>query len=159
MSEELDALADPSARAAQMNASGYFADVPDFSLVLGGPVYQLFRRAHLSGDALELLYRRVVAVVLITWVPLLILALIPAATGGTVFVAFLQDLEAQARFLIALPLLIVAELTVHQRSRTVVRRFLDRRLIRPQDLDRFIAGVNWALRMRNSIAIELGLIA
>src|SRR6185312_15916293 len=80
MSEELDALADPSARAAQMNASGYFADVPDFSLVLGGPVYQLFRRAHLSGDALELLYRRVVAVVLITWVPLLILALIPAAT-------------------------------------------------------------------------------
>ena len=26
---------------------------PDFSLVLGGPLFQLFRRAHLSGDALE----------------------------------------------------------------------------------------------------------
>ena len=30
----------------------------DFSLVLGGPVYQLFRRAHLSGPALEQLWRR-----------------------------------------------------------------------------------------------------
>jgi hypothetical protein len=26
----------------------------DFSLVVGGPLYQLFRRSHLSGDALEL---------------------------------------------------------------------------------------------------------
>jgi hypothetical protein len=159
MSGDLDALADPSARAAQMNASGYFADVPDFSLVLGGPVYQLFRRAHLSGDALELLYRRVVAVVLITWVPLLVLALVPAAGGGNVVAPFLHDLEAQTRFLIALPLLIVAELTVHQRSRVVIRRFLDRRLIRPQDLDRFIAAVNWGLRLRNSVVIELGMIA
>src|SRR6185369_12864794 len=32
---------------------------PDFSLVLGGPLYQLFRRAHLTGDALQLLRRRV----------------------------------------------------------------------------------------------------
>ena len=30
----------------------------DFSLVLGGPLYQLIGRAHLSGDALELLLRR-----------------------------------------------------------------------------------------------------
>jgi hypothetical protein len=157
MSGELDALADPSTRAAQMNASGYFADVPDFSLVLGGPVYQLFRRTHLSGDALELMYRRIVAIVLMTWLPLLVLALVPA-TGGTVLVAFLQDLEVQTRFLIALPLLIIAELTVHQRSRIVIRRFLDRRLIRPQDLNRFIAAVNWGLRMRNSVVIETGLL-
>jgi len=157
MSGDLDALADPSARAAQMNASGYFADVPDFSLVLGGPVYQLFRRAHLSGDALELMYRRVVAVVLMTWVPLLVLALVPKASGGSVVMPFLRDLEVQTRFLIALPLLVIAELTVHQRSRVVIRRFLDRRLIRPQDLDRFIAAVNWALRLRNSVVIEVGM--
>src|SRR5690348_14257357 len=122
---DLNARADPSERAAHMNASGYFADVPDFSLVLGGPVYQLFRRAHLSGDALELLYRRVVVLVLVTWVPLLVLALVPAANGGTVVGPFLHDLEVQTRFLVALPLLIIAELTVHQRSRIVIRRFLD----------------------------------
>jgi hypothetical protein len=37
-------------------------DPPDFSLVLGGPLYQLFRRAHLAGEALELMRRRVITV-------------------------------------------------------------------------------------------------
>ncbi len=32
---------------------------PDFSLVLGGPRSQLYRRARLSGDVLELARRRV----------------------------------------------------------------------------------------------------
>ena len=159
MPGNLDPLTAPSEGAAQMNASGYFADVPDFSLVLGGPLYQLFRRSHLSGDALELISRRVVVIVLLTWVPLLVLALVPAAGSGTnVVVAFLRDLEAQARFLVALPLLIIAELLVHQRSRIIVRRFLDRRLIRPADLDRFIGGIHWALRLRNSITIEVSLL-
>jgi len=32
--------------------SNLFREPPDFSLVLGGPLFQLFRRSHLSGDAL-----------------------------------------------------------------------------------------------------------
>ncbi len=32
----------------------------DFSLVLGGPLYQLLRRSRLTGDTLELLHRRVI---------------------------------------------------------------------------------------------------
>ena len=32
-------------------------DSPDFSLVLGGPLYQLLRRAHMTGNALELMRR------------------------------------------------------------------------------------------------------
>ena len=42
---------------------------PDFSIVLGGPLYQLFRRAHLSGDALELVRRRILDVFCIAWLP------------------------------------------------------------------------------------------
>jgi hypothetical protein len=49
---------------------------PDFSLVLGGPLYQLFRRAHLSGDTLELLHRRMLGLVVLTWVPLLVLSVL-----------------------------------------------------------------------------------
>jgi hypothetical protein len=58
-----------------MARSVVLQESPDFSLVLGGPTFQLFRRSHLSGDALELLYRRIVAIVLVTWVPLLLLSL------------------------------------------------------------------------------------
>ena len=44
---------------------------PDFSLILGGPLYQLMRRAHLSGNVLELLMRRVIVMSLLAWLPLL----------------------------------------------------------------------------------------
>ena len=38
----------------------FVAEPRDFSLVLGGPLYQLLRRTRLAGDALELLRRRIV---------------------------------------------------------------------------------------------------
>jgi len=40
---------------------------PDFSLVLGGPIFQLLRRSHPSGDGLELLHRRIMVIVLVAW--------------------------------------------------------------------------------------------
>jgi hypothetical protein len=44
-------------------------DPTDFSLVLGGPLFQILRRAHLSDDALTLLRRRVLVVSLLAWLP------------------------------------------------------------------------------------------
>jgi hypothetical protein len=40
---------------------------PDFSLVLGGPLYQLWRRSRLSGDTLELLHRRIIVLTVLAW--------------------------------------------------------------------------------------------
>lgn len=48
---------------------------PDFSLMLGGPVYQIFQRAHLAGPALELLKRRVLFIPALAWLALLLLSL------------------------------------------------------------------------------------
>ena len=39
----------------------------DFSIVIGGPLFQALRRAHLTGDALELTRRRAVVVAMIVW--------------------------------------------------------------------------------------------
>ena len=41
-------------------------DPQDFSLVLGGPLYQLLRRAHITGDASELVRRRTIVIALLT---------------------------------------------------------------------------------------------
>ena len=92
----------------------YHPDEPeDFSLVLGGPLFQLLRKAHLEGDALELLHRRIIASVVLTWFPLLILSLLSGVTSGAGSVSFFHDIEVHARFLIALPVLIGAERLVH----------------------------------------------
>jgi len=130
----------------------------DFSLVLGGPIFQLFRRTHLEGDHLELLRRRIVIITLFVWLPLLMLSVFTSPTGGTGGLSFLRDVEVHARFLVALPVLIGAELLVHLRIRPVVRRFVERRIVRPQDLPRFETAIESAVRLRNSIPVESGLL-
>ena len=49
-------------------------DPPDFSFVLGGPLFQLFHGTRLSDDALELLHRRIVVISLFAWLPLRVLS-------------------------------------------------------------------------------------
>jgi AcrR family transcriptional regulator len=132
----------------------------DFSLVLGGPLYQLLRWSHMSGDALELVRQRIIIMSLLAWLPLLVLsALEGQALGGSAAVPFLLDVEVHVRFLVALPLLIAAELVVHQRMRFVVRQFLERNLIPESALTRFDAAIASAFRLRNSVLAEVLLIA
>lgn len=132
---------------------------PDFSLVLGGPLYQLFRRAHLAGDGLELMRRRALVITCFAWAPMLLLSAFDGhALGGAIKVPFLYDIEAHVRFLIALPILIAAELIVHQRLRPVVRQFVERRIIIPEELPKFQAAIASTLRVRNSVIVEVALL-
>jgi hypothetical protein len=127
--------------------------------VLGGPLFQLLRRAHLSGNALELLRQRILVFSLLAWLPLLVLSLVEGRALGGVAVPFLRDVDVHLRFLLALPLLIVAELVVYERLRFVGREFLERNLIPENDMVRFEAAIASALRLRNSVLAELLLIA
>ena len=134
-------------------------EAPEFSLVLGGPLFDFFRRAHLSGHTLEFARRRVVVIAGVAWLPLLLLALIGGhAIGGPLQIPFLYDIEAQVRFLIALPILVVAEVIVHSRLVHTVRRFVERRLIVPEDMTKFHAAIDSAMRIRNSLAVEVTLL-
>jgi hypothetical protein len=134
-------------------------DVPDFSMVLGGPLFQLFRKAYLTGDGLELLVRRIVVLTAIAWLPLLILTLADgSALGANLKIPFLHDVETHARLLVSLPVLILAELIVHRRISPVVRRFAERGIVVGEDLPRLIAAVNSTLRARNSVVLELSLL-
>lgn len=132
----------------------------DFSLVLGGPLYQLFRRAHLTGNTLELLWRRVITISLLAWLPLLILAACTGQLlGGTAAVPFLLDVEVHVRLLVAVPLLVFAELLVHERMRLLPTQFLSRRLISETTRAQFDAALASATRLRNSVLAEVLLIA
>jgi hypothetical protein len=128
---------------------------PDFSLVQGGLLFHLLRRAHLSDDALLKVRLRIIAIALLAWLPLLLLSALQGQTlGGSVAVPFLLDIEAHVRFLVAAPLLILAELAVHRRLPPLLRQFLARRLVLPQSTARFEAAVASAMRWRNSVLAE-----
>jgi hypothetical protein len=148
----------PAAEGAPAKRPGLLRPEPDFSLVLGGPLFQLFRKAHLTGDTLELLHRRVLVIPLIAWLPLAVLAIIGHLAIGTFPLSFFSDVEVQVRFLVALPVLIAAEIIVHSRMRLVVRRFIERRLVLAEDLPRFEHAVESAIKLRNSIPVESSLL-
>jgi hypothetical protein len=139
-----------------MSAAGLLRDPPDFSIVLGGPLFQLFRRARLSDDGLHLVRRRVIAIALVCWLPLLVLTAADGQLlGGNAAVTFLQDFDVHVRFLVVVPLLVGAEVIVHTRMRNLVRLFLERRLIPESAMTRFREAIDAAFRLRNSVLAEL----
>jgi hypothetical protein len=72
---------------------------------------------------------------------------------------FLHDVEIHVRLLIALPLMIVAELIVHQRMRPVVAQFLERGLASVQfafaEIDRIALYVRDGAVLDRDIRIEM----
>ena len=137
-----------------MDESEYFRKSEDFSLVLGGPLYQLLARAHLEDSALGHLRKRIVVITLFAWLPLVILTLLDGKAIGGVRIPFLYDIEMQLRILVALPLLIAAELMVHKRIKTVVQQFLDRGIVKDESLPQFSAIIDSSMRLRNSVVVE-----
>lgn len=128
---------------------------PDFSLVLGGPLFQLLMRLGLTTPSLNLWKKRIIYITLFAWLPLLILSLVEGTAWGNVGVPFLYDIEDQARFLVALPLLIAAELLVHKQLRPLVGQFIERDIITEKELPSFKELIASAMKLRNSIIIEL----
>ena len=131
-----------------------------FSLVIGGPLYQMMRRVRLTDDALMLVRRRAIVISLLTWLPLLALSAMEGTLwGGGLAVPFLMDIEVHVRFLAVIPLLIIAELVVHRQMRHIAHSFLERRLIPDDARSRFHEALASAFRLRNSVLAEVLLIA
>ena len=132
----------------------------DFSLVLGGPLFQFWRRVKLTDDSLSLLRRRIIVITMFCWLPLLLFSALDGnLLGGSVRVPFLWDWELHIRILVALPLLILAELAVHKRIMPMTKHFVARRLIPDGAKKEFEDAIASSLRLRNSVPAELLLIA
>ena len=133
---------------------------PDFSLVPAGLFVQLLRWAHLPDSVLMQARQRIIAIALLAWLPLLLLcALEGQMLTGSLAVPFLLDIEAHVRFLVAAPLLILAEIAMHRRIPPLLQQFRVRRLVPEHSMARFEAAVASAFRLRSSALADALLIA
>jgi hypothetical protein len=113
----------------------------------------------LAGDDLQFTRRRALVIVIVAWVPLLLLSIAEGrAWGSSVALTFLRDVETHARLLIAVPLLILAEVKVHRELPSIVRRFREEGLVPDAARSQFDAAIASAIRLRNSVVAELLLI-
>ena len=127
-----------------------------FSLTRGGPLYRLQRR--LGADTVERIrvVRRALLATLITWLPLLILSLVQGvAYGRQLNIPFLRDYAANVRFLIALPLLIIAETGIDNRLRGIVVHFLKSGLVQGPELASFEAVIARVTTLRDRVLPEV----
>ena len=131
----------------------------DFSLVTGGALYQLWRRTGLCDDELHHVRRRIVLVIVITWLPLLLLSVAEGHAWSGVPLPFLYDIDTHIRMLIAAPLLLWAELRVYRELPRLVRRFVLDGVITDAVRPQYEAAIASALRLRNSVTAEVLLIA
>lgn len=102
----------------------------DFSLMEMGPTYRFQQRLGLIKPGAPNVVRRVLMSILLTWIPLLILSAVQGlAIGNEVRIPFLADFEAYARFLLAIPILILAENSIGFHIAEAVRHFDEAGLI------------------------------
>jgi hypothetical protein len=128
----------------------------DFSIVVGGPVYDFLLRIGLVRVGLPNVLRRVIALIALTWLPLLILSVKDGlALGHQVKVPFLYDFSMYGRFLLALPLFIVAEIVIDPAIRQAVKEFVDSRIVQEKELPQFEEVLRRTQRLRDSAIPEL----
>jgi len=107
------------------------------------------RRGH-AGDNRFQFFRRAWLAVLISWLPLFVLSLLQGEAYGTqIRIPFLQDLAVNVRFLIAVPILILAELEIDQRLRALVLEFLKSGLVAEKELPSFETVIEKTARLRD----------
>jgi hypothetical protein len=127
-----------------------------FLLMEGGPLYSIQRRVGLIKRNTPFTIRNAALVALLTWVPLLILsAMKGTAVGHTVPVPFLRDFSAYARFLLAIPLLLVAEIVLGPIIAEAAEHFITSGIIEERDFQRFDEAVESGLRSRDSVIVEV----
>lgn len=128
-------------------------------LMEGGPTYRLQKRLGLIRANSPRIVRRALLSILITWVPLAVLAAIQGhAMQGTVAVPFLNDFAVHARFLLAVPLLLLAETILGPRLAAAASHFVEGKLIIGQDLAKFDDAIERGLGWRDSVVAECILI-
>lgn len=135
-------------------------EFPELSLMEGGPGDALMKRLRVISPELGTASgRTAIFLVTVTWIPLLAFSLIEGLALAGSRIPFLYDLAAHARFLIAVPILVLAEIPIGRRLRGVAKHFLDAGLVREEGRERFVAAVIDIKRFRDSRLAEITLLA
>jgi hypothetical protein len=127
--------------------------VREFSLVEGGPLYNLTRRMRAFGRPLGQ-PRLGVVLGLVAWVPLMGLAAVQGI-GSDQDVSFLTSINTHVRFLVAIPLAFAGEMWIDPRLRQFVRGLATSHLVPPTEVPALDRAVRLAHRLRDSATVEV----
>jgi hypothetical protein len=138
---------------------GSLPTMKQLSVIEGGPLDRLQRRLGLMRLEAPLIVRRASVFSLVAWLPLLILSAVQGTLLTNVRIPFLYDPSAHIRFLLSVPLLIVAEVVIGPRIVAATSHFITSGLIPEDRYQDFDAAIVDAIRLRDSILAEAIILA
>jgi len=131
------------------------ADPGGFDLVDCGPSFRLAQRFGFNRPDRPRRIRKILLLILVTWVPLLLLSLVAGhAFGDRVAVTLLRDPVILSRFLFVLPVLALAEIVVARSLGVQSRQFLVSGVVPAEEAVKLEAAKAEALRLRESVVAE-----
>jgi hypothetical protein len=105
----------------------------EFVLIKGGILNRIFAATGLADPTFPKIITRTLALVIITWLPMLILSIIEkTAWNPALKIPFLLDIATNVRFVVCLPLLIIVEKTINDRMSETARYFGQAGLLPPE---------------------------
>jgi hypothetical protein len=130
--------------------------VETFSITRGGPLHWFLVRLGYARDERQHVVRRALLAVLFTWLPLFVFSVMEGqAFGHQIKIPFVRDFAVNVRFLIALPILILAESGIDQKWRILALQFLRSRLVADPDVPLFAALLEKSNRLRDRVLPEV----
>lgn len=130
-----------------------------FSITRGGPFHRLVIAIFRDVPERERVVRRAIVAAAIAWLPLLVLCMVQGlAFDQKVGIPFVRDFAVNVRFLVALPIFILAESKIDKRWRTLVLEFLRSSLVHEDQLPVFDSILEKIRELRDHFIPELILI-
>ena len=127
----------------------------EVSFVRGGPFYRAQQALGLIHPNKWNLGRRAAVVIVITWLPLIVLAALLNLQGLN---SLLRDYRVHARLLIALPVLLFGELLMEARFRAVMSHIRQAHLLDASELEYMDGVVATLVSLRDSFLPELAVL-
>jgi hypothetical protein len=136
-------------------SAGTVLNMEELSIVEGGPLYRIQLRAGLMKREAPRIIKRAVLFALVAWLPLLILSAAQGLLFANVAIPFVHDFAAYSRFLVAVPLLVVAEIIIGGRLAEVASYFVTSGLVPEHDYPDFDSAVADTMKLRDSTFAEV----
>lgn len=131
-------------------ANTYDVSFGEFSLVQGGPIYRAQSWLRMATPERGSTVPCALLSIAVTWAPLLLLSIVEGQMVEGTGIPFLFDFAVNIRFLVALPLLIVAEAVIDPRIRHAVQYFISSGLVTPEQLPAYASVVSGTKRLCDS---------
>jgi hypothetical protein len=132
----------------------------EFTIFRCGVIHRAQKLVGIDGNRKSHLAGRFAAIGVVCWLPLMIVSVIQGqAMGGSVDVPFLYDWSVHIRFLIVIPLFLLADVITEPQLAKTIRQFQTSNLITEKDLPYFRESIERLARLARSNKAELFFLA